>query len=171
MPLAYGTPYRARGGAMENGGGDTTWPSAQGPAAPSQAPHPVCTARRGGLRCGGLGVGRATPAVGLRGCTPPPSSFPLCPSQAARTVLRAGPQPRPHRLQEEPHCPRAHEPHRPDAGAPGTAEAAAAGQVGWGAGSGGPQTWAEAGSALGGCVALRGSLNLSVPVSSPALSE
>ncbi|XP_039073013.1 calcium and integrin-binding family member 2 isoform X1 [Hyaena hyaena] len=56
------------------------------------------------------------------------NSFPLCPSQAARTVLRAGPQPRPHRLQEEPRCPRAHEPHRPDAGAPGTTEAAAAGQ-------------------------------------------
>lgn len=73
----------------------------------------------------------------------PSSSSPLPPSQAPRAVLRAGPQPRPHGLQEESRGPRAHEPHHPDAGAPGTREAAAAGR-GWDAGRSCPQTPAEA---------------------------
>ncbi|XP_012923708.1 calcium and integrin-binding family member 2 isoform X4 [Heterocephalus glaber] len=39
--------------------------------------------------------------------------------QVARTVLRAGPQPGTHGLQEEPYCPCAQEPDHPDARAPG----------------------------------------------------
>ncbi|XP_012923709.1 calcium and integrin-binding family member 2 isoform X6 [Heterocephalus glaber] len=38
--------------------------------------------------------------------------------QVARTVLRAGPQPGTHGLQEEPYCPCAQEPDHPDARAP-----------------------------------------------------
>lgn len=76
------------------------------------------------------GTGWAAPAAGGSGVHPS-SSSPLSPSQAPRPVLRAGPQPRPHGLQEEPRRPRAHEPHHPDAGAPGTSEAAAAGRGAW----------------------------------------
>lgn len=58
------------------------------------------------------------PAAGA-GVAMVPAVLSLCFPQAPRTVLRAGPQPRPHGLQEEPYRPRAHEPHHPDAGAPG----------------------------------------------------
>lgn len=82
---------------------------------------------RGGRVCRARdsGTGWAAPATGGSGVRPS-SSSPLPPSQAARPVLRAGPQPRPHGLQEEPRRPRAHEPHHPDARAPGTSKAATA---------------------------------------------
>lgn len=152
---------------------DTTWLSARGSCQnrpSSQVPHPLGRARaKGECAVHEAGVqGDSIGRWGLRGCTPS-SPSPLPPFQAACTVLRAGPQPRPDGLQEEPRRPRAHEPHHPDAGAPGTR-----GHCCRAGGLGGQQTaltWVEAGSTVHSCVSPRGSLNLSVPVRSPALSE
>lgn len=124
---------------------------------------------RGGVLCMRLGCkGDSIGRWGLRGCTPP--ALPLCLlSRLHARFYELAPNLVPMDYRKSPvvHVPMSLITQMPELR---VREATAAGQVGWGAGST-PLTWVEAGSTVHGCVSLRGSLNLSGPVRSAALSE